>query len=110
MNNPPALFNTLNLDQEQLDAIAVYSSLHYDLDQVAMLLDIDSEQFKKAYNKSGSAVKYYWDKGKLESQFNIQEKLMENAKAGNITAAQEVNKAIDKSEFQQHKKRIFFHE
>lgn len=46
----------------------------------------------------------------MESKFLVNEKLLVNAKAGNITAAQEYKKATDANDVEEIKRKILYHE
>jgi hypothetical protein len=110
MENKPYLFNSLKLSDEELETISSLSALNYTREMIAMYLEIDLKQFNKAFHAELSAVKFHFDKGKLESRFLINDKLLENAKSGNITAAQEYNKFVSAQEVEAVKKRILFYE
>lgn len=110
MENRPVLFNNLGFSDEELDTIAGLSALNYSKEKMAMYLDVDVNQFKKAIMVDNSAVLFYIQKGKLEAGFLTQEKLLDNAKSGNITAFQEYRKTVAAQEVENVKKRILFYE
>ena len=104
------LFNMLKLSDEELDALAGLSALNYSFQQMAIYLDKDFLEFEKARKQKNSAIQFHITKGKLESQFLINEKLKLNAEAGNITATQEYVKAVTRIENEEIKRKILYYE
>ncbi|AGN89404.1 hypothetical protein LIT13_01335 [Flavobacterium psychrophilum] len=104
------LFNSLMLSDEQFDTIASLASLNYSEAQMAIYLELDYLAFEKSRKAANSKIQFYITKGKLESKFLVNEKLLVNAKAGNITAAQEYKKATDANDVEEIKRKILYHE
>lgn len=104
------LFNMLKLSDDECDTIAGLSALNYSYHQMAIYLEIDFVEFEKARKQQHSKVQFYINKGKLSTQFLINEKLKLNAEAGNITATQEYVKAVNRVEVENIKKKILFYE
>lgn len=98
------------LSDEQFDAIASLSALNYTYEQMSIYLEIDFDQFIKALNSKNSKVQHHITRGKLESKFLVNEKLLQNAQSGNITAAQELRKVIDANDVEEIKKKILYGE
>lgn len=105
-----ALFNPLMLSDEEFETIAGLSALNYTLAQMAVYLEKDYAHFLKAYNSENSKVQFFITKGKLESRYLVNSKLLLNAQAGNITAAQELKKITDANDVEQIKRKILFYE
>jgi hypothetical protein len=104
------LINTLRLSEEELEAIERMSSLNYTKRQMAMYLDKSYKEFLSAVEVLNSEVAYRISKGKLEADFKIQDKLLENAKSGNITAIQMFDKFRFDNEIENIKARILYGE
>lgn len=97
---------TLKLSQEEYETIENLAACNYAPREIAVYLECDVVEFMRQFNKPDSLVRFHYDKGILTAQFEIDNKLLENAKSGNITATQEHKKAQDKRLFENHKMRI----
>lgn len=104
------LFNSLMLSDEQFDTIAALSALNYTRAQMALYLEIDLLAFEKAIFAENSKIQHHISRGKLESKFLVNEKLLANAQTGNITAAQEYFKSVNANEVEEVKRKILFYE
>ncbi|WP_372744287.1 hypothetical protein [Lutibacter sp.] len=96
----------LKLSQEQYEQIEDMAACNYAPTQIAIYLDCDQKEFLRQYHKPDSLVRFHYNKGILTAQFEIDEKLLQNAKTGNITASQEHKKAQEKRLFENQKLRI----
>lgn len=70
------------------DIIEQLAGCNYGPKQIAMYLELPEKDFLAAWNDSGSKVRFHYDKGRLTADFDVNQKLLHNAKTGNITAAQ----------------------
>lgn len=104
------LINVLKLSDEELEAIERMASLNYTKRQMAMYLDKSYREFTKACEVPNSEILYRISKGKLEADFKIQDKLLENAESGNITAIQIFDKFRQNTEVENIKARIIYGE
>lgn len=102
--------NSLKLSDEELETISDLAALNYTLSQMAMYLDIDVTNFAIAAREPNSAVQHYIDKGQLQAEFEVNQKLLESAKGGNLTAGMMLEKIRDRNIIEQIKSRILFHE
>lgn len=98
---------TLKLSQEEYETIEDLAACNYAPRECAVYLDCDVKEFLHQWRKPDSLVRFHYDKGILTAGFEIDNKLLENAKTGNITAAQEIKKAQEKTAFENHKMRIY---
>ena len=96
----------LSLTEEQYQAIANLAATNYSIKDIATYLGINPSLLRREFENPESLVRFHYDKGILEAQFGIDNKLLENAKTGNITATQESKKATEKRAFDNHKHRI----
>lgn len=105
-----SLVNDLKLTDEEFETIQQLSALNYTKSQIAMYMDIPLQEFVRACNLPNSKILFYLNKGKLESDFLINQKLQLNAESGNITAVQELNKMKTAIYVEQVKSRILYGE
>lgn len=96
----------LDLTPEQLEIIENAAACNFSPSQIAVYLALNQKIFIEEYNRPDSIIRHHYDKGVLKSQFEINSKLGENARGGNITAAQIFDKAQAKTIFENHKMRI----
>ena len=100
----------LKLSQEQYETIENLAACNYSPTQIAIYLDCDKAEFLRQFHKPDSLVREHYDRGILVAAFEIDNKLLENAKSGNITAGQEHKKAQEKRLFENQKLRILNNE
>lgn len=98
----------MKLSQEELDEIEIMAACNYAPEKIALKLDVDKAEFMKAWFKKDSAVRYHYDRGQLVADFDINQKQLENAKSGNITAAQIYYKNAQAQKVENLKKQIFY--
>jgi len=96
----------LKLSQEEYETIENLAACNYSPKEIAIYLESDIKVFMREYHTAESLVQFHYNKGILTASFEIDNTLLENAKSGNITAAQEIKKAQDKRIFNNHKMRI----
>lgn len=102
----PAIIPNLFLTEFQYTVIEKMASTNYSISQIAMYLGVNKKVLKTEWENHESEVRYHYDRGILVSQYEINEKLLNDAKSGNITAAQIFDKNRDKLIFENHKNRI----
>ena len=105
-----SLVNDLKLSDEEFETIQKLASLNYTKSQMAMYLDIPLDEFVYAVNLPNSKIQFYITKGKLESDYLVNEKLQQNAESGNITAVQELNKMKTAINIENIKRRLLYGE
>lgn len=106
MTQEISIFNPLKLSDEEFETIENLAATNYGPRDIAIYLDIVLKDFLTEFHKPTSKVRHHYNKGILQASFEIDNKLLENAKSGNITAAQESKKASAKRAFENHKNRI----
>src|SRR5690606_14811949 len=77
------------------ETIERLAAVNYSFDQMAIYVGIDKRKFRKEANTEDSAIWLAIQRGRLKTQFEIDDKLAQNAKAGNITAAQIYKKSVE---------------
>lgn len=98
----------MRLSQEELEEIEVMAACNYSPEKIAMKLDVDKAEFMKAWYNKESLVRYHYDRGQLVADFEINQKQLDNAKSGNITAAQIYYKNAKAQKVENLKKKIFY--
>lgn len=78
----------LKLSQDEYEDIEKYSACGYTPEQIALVLDVDAQEFMRQLQDPNSLVYHHYHKGPLETNFKISDKLRENAESGNITAVE----------------------
>jgi len=95
-------------DLTQEEIIEQLAACNYSPKQIAQYLELDAAAFISKYEDKESDVRHHYDKGRLVAEFEINQKLLENAKSGNITAAQIFEKNRDRVHVENLKQQIFF--
>lgn len=86
----------LKLSDEELDTIEDLAAVNYSPEKIALYIHTDKKAFLQHYYHKNSQVRLRYDRGQLQSEFLINQKQLELARAGNITAAQIFLKEADK--------------
>ncbi|MES2487129.1 MAG: hypothetical protein V4581_14425 [Bacteroidota bacterium] len=76
------------LSDEQLEAVADLAATNYSPEKIALYLQVDKAGFMQQWFDRCSLIREAYDGGQLKAEFEINQKQLELARAGNITAAQ----------------------
>src|SRR5680860_1842452 len=106
--NKEISFENLVLSQEDFETIEDLAASNYGPDQVAKYLSLDKTDFREEWNNLKSKIRHHYDKGQLTAEFEINQKLLDNARSGNITAAQIFEKNRDRVQTENLKNQIYF--
>lgn len=98
----------MDLSQEDFEIIEDLSATNYGPDQIATYLSLDKLDFRKEWENPESKIRFHYDRGRLTADFEINQKLLENAKSGNITAAQIFEKNMERIAVENLKEQIYF--
>lgn len=90
------------------DIIEKLAGCNYGPSEIAMYLDMSVKTFLAAWHDPKSAIRHHYEKGKLQADFEINQNLLDNAKTGNITAAQQYFKQADERRVEDLKQRIYY--
>lgn len=93
-----------------LETIERLAATNYSFKEMAIYVDMDRKEFVKEATTPDSDIWLAINRGKLKTQFEIDDKLAQNAKSGNITAAQVFEKNRKAKEVENLKARIFYGE
>ncbi|WP_413998713.1 hypothetical protein ACMDB5_13130 [Flavobacterium sp. W1B] len=98
----------LKFSEEEMTSIHDLAGCNYSPEKIALNLEIDKKAFMQLWYDKESEVRMAYERGKLISEFNINNKQKELAEAGNITAAQIFLKEAEKNEVNNIRNRILF--
>lgn len=98
----------LRFSEEELTTIEDLSGNNYSPERIALYLDVDKKDFMRLWYQKESEVRLRYDRGQLVSEFLVNQKQHELAKAGNITAAQIFLKESEKNRIANLRNKILF--
>lgn len=98
----------LRFSEEELTTIEDLSGNNYSPERIALYLDVDQKDFLRLWYQKESEVRQRYNRGQLVSEFLVNQKQHELAKAGNITAAQIFLKEAEKNEVRNLRNKILF--
>lgn len=84
------------------------SAVNYSFDDMALYVGMSKSSFRKEATTEDSAIWTAIQKGRLRAQFEIDDKLAQNAMSGNITAAQIYKKSAEEKHIENLKAKIFY--
>ena len=90
------------------DIIEDLAACNYSPEQIADYLEVPRDVFLKKWYDKTSKERFHYDKGQLTADFEINQKQLDNAKSGNITAAQVYFKNADARKVDDLKKQVFY--
>ena len=91
-----------------MTAVHDLAGCNYSPEKIALYLDVDKKAFLQLWYQKESDMRKAYERGKLVSEFNINNKQKELANAGNITAAQIFLKEAERLEVNNIRNRILF--
>jgi hypothetical protein len=98
----------LKFSEEEFTSIEDLAGCNYSPEKIALYLQVDKQAFMRLWYDKESTVRVAYERGKLVSEFNINNKQKELANAGNITAAQIFLKEAERTEVNNNRNRILF--
>ena len=97
----------MEFTEEQLEIIENLAGINYTVRQIAMYFDISLQQLYLEYENKESEFAYHFDRGKLMANADVDMKLLQDARAGNLTAAAMFKKAEKASRITNLKTELF---
>jgi hypothetical protein len=88
----------LKFSEEEFTSIEDLAGCNYSPEKIALYLQVDKKAFMQLWYDKESTVRVAYERGKLVSEFNINNKQKELANTGNITAAQIFLKEAERTE------------
>ncbi|MFL9844736.1 hypothetical protein [Flavobacterium rhizosphaerae] len=98
----------LSLAEEQLKAVSDLAAVNYSPEKIALYLGVDKKLFLQHWYDHDTDIRIAYDGGQLEAEFLTNQKQLELAKSGNITAAQIYFKEAEKVRVDNIRKQILF--
>ena len=98
----------LKLSQEEYEEIEDLAAIGYSDAKIALYFDIPHNDFKREFNNEKSLVRRHYNIGLTKADAAVGMTLVENAKLGNITAIQQLEKLRKKTKAELIKKQIYF--
>ena len=101
------LENELSEELTEEQIIEQLAVCNYGPSDIALYLGLDKKKFLQEWNDLDSDIREHYDRGRLRAQALVNQKLLDNAQTGNITAAQiyEKNRAV--TEVENLKRKIY---
>lgn len=100
------IITELNFSKDQYESISDMAACNFSAKQMALVLEVNQELFKKMLNTEDSSVWEAYHRGILSAQLEVDKYLLDNAKTGNFTAAQEYKKSSRARAFENIKNNI----
>ena len=104
------IYLELKFSEEELQQIETLAGAGYSPEKIAMYLDVPKLKFLKEWKHPDTLVRYHYDRGLLVDSAAIAMKLAENAKGGNITAIQQLDKIQRAQRVENLKKKYLYGE
>jgi hypothetical protein len=95
------------LSEEALEMIEMLSSAGNSADRIADVLKVDKRLFMHDFRTSGTPIFDAYQKGLILNQTAVNTVTLENAKKGNLTAIQQINKIWEAQNLENIKNEIF---
>lgn len=84
----------MRLTPAELDDVETWATLLFSMDKVAMLLQVDSNEFKSAANNPETEIYKRYHRGFTLSEVDIRKRQIELAKSGSAAAIEETFRYI----------------
>ena len=82
------------------------AALNYSIRQIAMYFNVNPAEMYREFDDPNSEIKYYYERGQLVAQANIDRANLKSAMTGNISAIERYDKKTRQIRYQQAKARI----
>ncbi len=94
----------MKFSQEEYETIEQLAACHYGPREIAVYLEVPTEKFYNAWNNeedryTEGTIRYHYERGLLVARAEMEVKVLESAKAGNITSIQQWKKAQTEQDF-----------
>lgn len=93
---------------EELEHVEKLAALNYSPEKIALYLDVEKKTFLQLWYDKNSLVREHYDRGQLQSEYEINLKQLDLAKSGNITATQIVQKTAEETRINNIRNQILF--
>lgn len=99
---------SVRLSQEELEQIETLAGAGYGPEKIAVYLDVPVKDFMKEWRNAQTLVHFHYKRGVLIVDAEVGMKLAQNAREGNITAAQQLAKVRWEQHLNDSKNQIYF--
>ncbi len=99
----------LKFSQEEYEEIEDLAAIGYSVAKIALYFDLVEKDVQREFNKENSLVRRHYQIGLTKADAAIGLTLVANAKIGNITAIQQLEKVRKKTKVELIKQQIYFH-
>ncbi len=96
------------LTPEDYENIEQLSAANYSPRRIALYLQKNENFFVELWKDKTHKIRHHYERGQLIADYEINEKLLENAKKGNITAAQIFEKNKDANKVENLKEQMLY--
>lgn len=98
----------MELSQEQIEIVEKLAAINYTVRQIAMYFDFAVAELMLEYDDKDSVFRYHYDRGKLMAQADVDMKQLENAKGGNQSAMQQIEKIRNSRHFETTRDQLIY--
>ena len=95
------------LSEEEKQEVELFAGIGYTIQKIAILLEEDYQKLMIDYKNPHSHFYQAYQKGQLKAKADVDSANLENAKKGNITAAQRMDKIWEEQKLENLKNEIF---
>ena len=95
------------LSEEEKQEVELFAGIGYTIQKIAILLEEDYQKLMIDYKNQYSHFYQSYQKGLLKAKADVDAANLENAKKGNITAAQRMDKIWEEQKLENLKNEIF---
>ncbi len=94
----------MKFSREEYETIEDLAACHYGPREIAIYLEVPTEAFYNAWNREEDryiegTIRYHYERGLLVARAEMEMKILESAKAGNVTSIQQWKKAQSEQDF-----------
>lgn len=99
--------NWCPLADEELEMVSELASLGYSADKVCLVLQRKKKLFLRDFRVEGTQINTAYNRGLLMAQADTDKATLENAKKGNLTAKQQMEKKWEEQRIENIKQELF---
>jgi len=104
---PKATYD-IQLTSEALQSIEQLAAVNYSPRKIALYLQVSERGFMALWKNPEHEIRRAYDRGQLVAKFEVDQKLLDTAKKGNITAAQQYEKSRQANEIENLKEQMLY--
>jgi ABC-type uncharacterized transport system ATPase subunit len=93
---------------EQIEEIESLAGINYTIKQMAMYFNIPVNELQREFENKESSFRFHYDRGQLMAQAQVDMKVLESAKGGNMTAQQQIEKIRAARQFENIRDQLLY--